>query len=155
MTTFVQAHAPGTLGEPIGRGVLKPATLEAMRRHEAAKFGQSIWGLGTILYASNNAGGYVIGHDGLNRPATNTAARLNPATRDAIVVFETGNPQLASQIAGEWVFWETGNVDRLMLMMAARTMSIAIAVGCLFILVGAVAIALYRRRAPSAPANSA
>ena len=147
MTTFVQAHAPGALGEPVGRGVLKPATLEAMRQPQAVKFGQSIWGLGTILYASNNAGGYVIGHDGNNRPAINTAARINPATRNGIVVFETGNRHLATQIANEWVFWETGNVDLLMLMMAARTMLIAIVVGCLFILVGAVAIAFYRRRA--------
>ncbi len=154
MTNFVQAHVPGALGEPIGRGVLKPATLETMRQPQAAKFGQDIWGLGTILYASNNVGGYVIGHDGNNRPAINTAARINPATRNGIVIFETGNRDLATKIANEWVFWETGNVDLMMVMMAARTTLLAVIVGCSFILVAAVAIAFYRRRASSAPAHS-
>jgi CubicO group peptidase (beta-lactamase class C family) len=111
ITRFVQAQLPGKNGEPIGRGVLRPATIKEMWQPHAAKFSEDIWGLGTILYVSNNEGSFIVGHDGNNEPAINTAARLNPATGNGIVIFETGKPLLATQLAGEWVFWETGNVD--------------------------------------------
>jgi CubicO group peptidase (beta-lactamase class C family) len=108
LTRFVQAHLPGKNGERIGRGVLAPATIEEMWRPHASRV-EYDWGLGVVLYASNNAGGFVVGHDGRNDPAINTAARLNPATGNGIVILETGQPFLATQLASEWVFWETGN----------------------------------------------
>ncbi len=111
LTRFIQAHLPGQNGEPIGLGVLASVTINDMWQPHAAKFGQDIWGLGTILYASNDEGGFVVGHDGKNDPAINAAARLDPATGNGIVVLETGNPLLATELAGEWVFWETGNID--------------------------------------------
>ena len=55
LTRFIQAHAIGANGEPAGRGVLKPKTLEEMRRPHASQLGADIWGLGTMLYAGNNA----------------------------------------------------------------------------------------------------
>jgi CubicO group peptidase (beta-lactamase class C family) len=111
LTRFVQAHLPGKNGERIGRGVLGSAIINEMWRPHASRFAQYTWGLGTVLYTSNNAGGFVVGHDGKNPPAINTAARLNPATGNGIVILETGQPFLATQLASEWVFWETGNVD--------------------------------------------
>ena len=99
MTRFIQAHAIGANGEPAGRGVLKPKTLEEMRRPHASQLGADIWGLGTMLYAGNNAGGFVIGHDGNNDPAINTAARLHPETGHGVVVLETGNRMLATTLA--------------------------------------------------------
>ena len=72
-----------------------------------------------MLYARNNAGGFVIGHDGNNDPAINTAARLDPATGNGVVVLETGNRLLATTIAGEWLFWRIGNVDFLTLTIEA------------------------------------
>jgi len=113
LTRLLEAHRPGPGGEPAGRGVLSPKTLEEMRGPHASQFGADIWGLGTILYAPNNAGGYVIGHDGNNEPAINTAARVDPATGDGIIVLESGSRLLATILAGEWVFWRTGNVDLL------------------------------------------
>ncbi|HEY5907267.1 MAG TPA: serine hydrolase domain-containing protein, partial [Vicinamibacteria bacterium] len=80
MTRFLQAHLPGARGEPVGRGVLTADVLEQMRKPHASQFGQEIWGLGTMLYAPNGVGGFVVGHDGNNEPAINTAARFNPAT---------------------------------------------------------------------------
>lgn len=77
-----------------------------MWRPHASKFGQDIWGLGTILYASNNEGGFVVGHDCNDEPAIDTAAHLNPATGNGIVILETGRPLLATERAGEWVFWK-------------------------------------------------
>jgi CubicO group peptidase (beta-lactamase class C family) len=108
LTRFIQAHLPGRNGEPVGRGVLEPATVAEMRRPHASKYGQAIWGLGTMLYAGDGEGDFVIGHDGNNAPAINTAARFNPSTGNGIVVLETGNPLLATTLAGEWVFWRRG-----------------------------------------------
>jgi CubicO group peptidase (beta-lactamase class C family) len=120
MTRFIQAHLKGPNGEAAGRGVLRPETLVAMRQPHASQWGADIWGLGMILYAPNNAGSFVVGHDGGNAPAINTTARFDPATGDGIVVLETGNKRLASELAGEWIFWKTGNVDFVTLTMEAK-----------------------------------
>lgn len=148
MTRFLQAHLPGPNGEPPGRGVLKPETLEAMRRPEARQMGADIWGLGTMLYAPNNAGGFVIGHDGNNEPEINTAARIDPDTGDGIVVLETGAPLLATRLGGEWVFWRTGNVDFTTLLMETGSLLKLLAAGWIAILLAAVAAA-WRWRRPS------
>jgi len=146
MTTFLQAHLRGARGEPVGRGVLTAHALKQMQEPHASQFGQEIWGLGTMLYAPNGAGAFVVGHDGNNDPAINTAARLNPATGDGIVILETGNRLLATRLAGEWVFWETGNLDFLTVTMEAKRMFIVIATGWVVILVGAVVVAWRSRR---------
>jgi CubicO group peptidase (beta-lactamase class C family) len=146
LTHFIQAHRPGLNGEPPGRGVLSPRSIEEMRKPHAWQYGAVIWGLGTILYAENNAGGFIIGHDGNNAPAVNTAARMDPATGDGIVVLETGNPSLATRLAGEWIFWRTGNVDLLMLIIeAGKTLQI-LGAGWLVIVIAAALLAWRRRR---------
>ena len=158
LTRFIQAHLPGKNGEPIGRRVLAPATINEMWRPHASKFGEDIWGLGTILYASNNKGGFVVGHDGNNEPAINTAARLNPATGNGIVILETGQPLLATRLAGEWVFWETGNVDFLAFAMAIPGMLRLIGLGSLVIVLAVPAIAWsirHKRRSRSINASAA
>jgi CubicO group peptidase (beta-lactamase class C family) len=129
MARFIQAHVKGPSGEPAGRSVLKPSTLEEMRRSHAKQFGFEIWGLGTMLYAGNNAGGWVIGHDGHNEPAINTSARVDPRTGNGIVILQTGNELLATTLGGEWLFWLTGNDDFLMVMMGFRDMLKVLAVG--------------------------
>ena len=148
LVRFIQAHLTGPRGEPAGRGILKPETLEEMRRPHASKWGADIWGLGTMLYASNNAGDFIFGHDGNNEPALNTAARLDPHTGNGIIVLETGNPLLATTLAGEWAFWQTGNVDFLMLTIGAkRTLGVLIA-GWIVIILGAQTI-VWRLRSRS------
>lgn len=146
MTRFLQAHVRGPNGELPGRGVLKPATLVEMRQPHAAQMGADIWGLGTMLFAPNNRGGYIIGHDGNNEPAINTAARLDPDTGDGIIVLETGNKLLATQIASEWVFWRTGSIDFLMFMLELGSMITTLAVGAALIVLAGL-IAGWRRRA--------
>ena len=149
LTRFVQAHLPGKNGEPIGRGVLAPAIINEMWLPHGSKFSEDIWGLGTSLYASNNKGGFIVGHDGNRRkPPINTAARLNPATGNGIVILETGTPILATRLAGEWVFWETGNVDFLAFAMAIPGMLRLIGLGSLVIVVAVptVAWSIHRRR---------
>jgi hypothetical protein len=144
MTRFLQAHVRGPNGEQPGRGVLKPATLIEMRQPHAAQMGADIWGLGTMLFAPNNRGGFIIGHDGNNEPAINTAARLDPDTGDGIIVLETGNNLLATQIASEWVFWRTGSIDFLMFMFELGDMLTILAAGSVVIILAGL-IAGWRR----------
>ena len=155
LTRFVQAHLPGKEGEPVGRGVLASSTVAQMCQPNGWLYGQPIWGPGVMLYADNRAGGFIVGHDGSNEPAINTAARLNPATGNGIVILQTGNPLLATRLAGEWVFWEAGRVDFLAFKLAMPGMlrwlgwgSAAIAV-----LVPSVAWGLRRRRQGRASAR--
>ena len=137
LTRLIAAQRPGADGAPAGRGVLRPATLAEMRRPHAAQYGADIWGLGLVLYAPNEAGDFIVGHDGSNFPAINTAARFDPASGDGIVVLETGDTTLATRLAGEWVFWRTGNVDNLMVLLEARQTLVVLAVGWGVILLGA------------------
>jgi len=120
LTHLIQAHRPGPAGAVIGRGVLRPATLAEMRKPNGYQYGVEIWGLGVLLYAPNNAGEFIVGHDGNNDPAINTSARFDPATGDGIVVLETGSPLLETRLAGDWVFWSTGQVDSLTVAREAR-----------------------------------
>ncbi len=128
LTRFVQAQLPGPAGEPRGRGVLRPDTLDRMRAPHATMMGTEIWGLGHMLYAPNDAGGHIIGHDGGNRPAISTSVRFDPASGDGIILLISGNPDLASELGGEWVFWKTGRLD---------VASYSRAVGNVVVLIGA------------------
>ena len=146
LTRFIQAHLAGPNGEAPGRGILRPERLVEMRRPQAFLFGVDIWGLGVILYAPNNAGDYIAGHDGNNGPAINTAARFDPASGDGIVVLETGNSLLASEVAADWVFWKTGNVDLLTVAKNLNGTLVTAAMGWLVILVAGVLAAWFFRR---------
>lgn len=146
LTRFLQAHLAGADSAPPGRGVLRPKTIELMRQPHASKMGADIWGLGVMLFSPNNQGDFIIGHDGSNEPAINTAARLDPAMGNGIVVLETGNRRLASRLAGEWVFWQTGNLDFLMVTMNLRKMVELVVGGWIGILLVAVAIGWRMRR---------
>ena len=148
LTRFLQAHLPGKKGEPVGRGVLAEATVAQMWQPTGSLYGQAIWGLGTMLYADNRVGGFIVGHDGSNEPAINTAARLNPATGNGIVILETGKPLLATRLAGEWVFWEADRVDFLAFKLAMPGMLRWLGWGSLVIaiLVPSAAWAMRRRR---------
>jgi CubicO group peptidase (beta-lactamase class C family) len=146
MTRFIQAHFVGPAGEPVGRGVLQPETLTLMRRPHAATLGRDVWGLGLMLFAPAGDGDFVAGHDGSNDPAINTAVRLNPATGDGIVVLETGDKTLASTLGSEWVFWQTGRPDFLMLLLGARSIGWVIALGSLPIVLVGLVLGWRRRR---------
>lgn len=129
LTRFLQAHLPGDGGELPGRGVLQPETLRSMREPHASAFGTEVWGLGHMLYAENGAGGYVIGHDGMNSPAVAATARLDPDSGDGIVLLTTGNPATVSRLGGEWVFWHTGRLDIGMFYGATGEMMLLIGIG--------------------------
>lgn len=129
---FAQAHFPDRYRET---AVLKAETIELMRYPHAYSMGAAIWGLGSMLFAPNKQEDFIIGHDGKNEPAINTAFRLNPFTGNGIIILETGSPLLATEIASEWVFWETGNVDLLMFMSSMDESVILIILGWVVIII--------------------
>ncbi|MCR9193546.1 MAG: beta-lactamase family protein [Hyphomonas sp.] len=142
LTHFIKAQAT-----PSAQSVLSDQSLALIRTPHASQMGADIWGLGAMLYAPNNSGGYIIGHDGNNGPAINTVARFDPATGDGIVILSTGSEMLATEIAGEWVFWKTGNIDSLMFLMLFEGMLMWMALGSLIIVVFAIAVG-WRKRKP-------
>lgn len=140
-----QQSEPG--GAAAGRGVLKPSTLAEMRKPHAYQYGAELWGLGMIIYAPNDAGSFILGHDGDNEPAINAAARFDPASGDGIVVLETGTRGLATRLAGEWIFWRTGHVDSLTVFSQARQTLTTLAIGwAVIVVLGALAGWRFRRR---------
>ena len=91
--------------------VLSQETLDQMMRPQPGTENIRGWGLGHILYVENDAGGYVVGHDGGNSPALSSTLRVNPATGNGMVLMISGNLQLASQLGEDWVYWETGKLS--------------------------------------------
>jgi hypothetical protein len=114
--------------------ILSPQTQKIMREPHGQQFGFDIWGLGTILYAPSSNGDFVFGHDGGNDPAINSAARINPATGDAIISLETGHLSLATNIGSAWVLWQTGYPDVLGNDAVMASMTVPASLGVLFIL---------------------
>ena len=124
---------------------LTSATLVAMRQPEAKTQGIDIWGLGTMLYAPTSNGDFVFGHDGANEPAMSAAVRINPDTKDGIVVLVTGSPGLASTLGSQWVFWQTGVPDFMSIPGEIRRVAPALIGGALVLLLVAV-VFVWRRR---------
>jgi CubicO group peptidase (beta-lactamase class C family) len=89
--------------------VLRPEMLEQMMSPQPGT--RQEWGLGTILYMDNGAKGYVVGHDGNNLPAMAHSVRVNPATGNGLILMSSGNLGLATRLADDWVFWETGKLS--------------------------------------------
>jgi CubicO group peptidase (beta-lactamase class C family) len=138
VTRFLEAQLPGR------KSVLKPQSLSLMRQPMAHIYGIPVWGLGEILYAPNGKGGFVVGHDGTNAPGINTTARIDPETGDGIIVLSSGNPTLATEIGGDWIFWQTGVIDLLTIYHEiGRTLSI-LAIGAGLILLAAIVVFLAR-----------
>ena len=128
------------------QSVLSDEALALMRTPHASQMGADIWGLGPMLYASNNQGGHIVGHDGNNGPAINTVARFDAATGNGIVILSTGSDMIATKLAGEWVFWKTGNVDSLMFLMSFNTMLVWMGVGSAAIVLLGIAVGLRSRK---------
>jgi len=70
-----------------------------------------IYGLGPYLYSQNDQNSKIIGHDGSGNNAINTSARINLQSKDGIIILETGNHNIASNLADEWMFWKAGIAD--------------------------------------------
>lgn len=141
LARFLEAQGPNG-----AQPVLSQDTQELIATPHASQLGADIWGLGAMLYAPGESGGFVIGHDGQNEPAINTAARIDPMTGDGIVILLTGHGSLATELAGEWVFWKTGNVDNLDFAAGMEAALTWFAGGLAIILLSAILIGLHLRQ---------
>lgn len=146
LTRLIQAHKQGPDKEPAGRGVLGSEMLTEMQKPHAQQYGADVWGLGVVLYAPNNKGAFIIGHDGSNTPAVNTTARVDPFSGSGIIVLETGQKNLATRLGGEWIFWKTGNVDLFDVIAAVPHALRLFLGGSLAILICGIVFALVRGR---------
>jgi hypothetical protein len=100
-----------------------------------------------MLYAPTAAGAFVYGHDGQNEPAINAAVRINPDNGDAIVVLTSGGRLLATRLASEWTYWQTGGPDFLVIGTATREAVAPLLAGWLAMIVAAMVYARARKRA--------
>lgn len=150
LETFFQLFLKGKNGEPIGRGQLKPETLKLMRKSHWNMMGEKIYGLGSMLYIDIENGEDIFGHDGKSTPPINTAIRINPISGDGIIILETGNPNLATRVASDWVFLETGKTDTLLFQMLLGKMTKIILTGLLLISVLGIVIGVRRKKRKTA-----
>jgi len=147
LARLIAAHRPGRDGSPPGRSVLRPATLEQMRQPHGRQYGVDIWGLGLVLYAPNDSGGSIVGHDGGNYPTINTTVRFDPTSGDGVVVLATGEPPMSDRLGGEWVFWRTSHVDKMTVMQESpQTLTILVAGWAVIGVAGATLAWQARRR---------
>lgn len=119
--------------------VLGQQTLKQMMTPQQGTGGT--WGLGLTLFVENDAGGYVIGHDGGAYPASGAMVRMNPATGNGFVLMVSGSQGAANQLGHDWVYWETGTLT-----FEARRQTIydRIVPASVAIILGAVVIALWQ-----------
>ncbi len=150
LETFFQLFLKGKNGEPIGKGQVSSETLKQMRKSHWDMMGEKIYGLGTMLYIHIENGEDIFGHDGNSTPPINTAIRINPISGDGIIILETGNPNLATRIASDWVFLETGKTDTLLFTMLLGKMIKLIFAGILFIVFLGIGIGVWRKRRKTA-----
>lgn len=120
--------------------VLTPSTLDVMYTPHAFVNDNGIHALGPTIFARNDDGVVIFGHDGYGGPAKNTAARINRDTRDGIIVFETGHDNLASPIADHWIFWKTGIADFVVITANKSWLLTLLIAGFIFILIGVVVL---------------
>ena len=146
LETFFQLFLTGKNGEPIGRGHIRPESLKLIRKSHWDIMGEKIYGLGAMLYIDIENGEDIFGHDGKSTPPINTALRINPISGDGIIILETGNPNLATRIASDWVFLETGKTDTLLFNLLVRKMINLIVIGIIVISIAAIVIGIRRKK---------
>lgn len=91
--------------------VLSKETVTEMSKPETFINDIGVYGLGPHLYSQNNQNSNIIGHDGSGNNAINTAARIDLKSKNGIIILETGNWDMASGLADEWIFWKAGIAD--------------------------------------------
>ena len=124
--------------------VLSMKTITQMSQSETFIGDIGIYGLGPHLYSQNDPNSLVIGHDG-SGSALNTAARIDLKSKNGIIILESGNHDIASSIADEWLFWKAGIADYVVMMRNKSYILTLLVVGYLFIIL--LSIFIIRRKA--------
>jgi len=127
-------------------GVLNATSLREMQIPIGYKMGAPTYGLGTFLYTPLAEGRFIIGHDGMSTPPINTAFRLNPETGDGIIILETGHQNLATRLASDWVFANTGKVDNLLYLILLDQNLMLFTIGILILMVSLIITGIFRNK---------
>lgn len=143
---FFQLFFKGKNGEPIGKGVISAESLKLMRTSHWEMMGERIYGLGTMLYVGIENGEDIFGHDGKSTPPINTAIRINPNTGDGVIILETGNPDLATRLASDWVLLETGKTDTLLFTKLIPRMTRMVIIGLALISISVLVLGIWRQK---------
>jgi len=141
---LIRLHLPEEFHQEQSSNVISLQSLKEMRLPHASNYGIDIWGLGAMLFASNNQDDFIIGHGGKS-PSLNATVRLNPFNGNGIIMLSTGNSFLAADTATQWTLWETANPDMYMLANMIPAMMKRVLIGCAFILVLSLIIAWCRK----------
>ncbi|WP_338351331.1 serine hydrolase [Nonlabens tegetincola] len=120
--------------------VLSSSTINEMATAETFIGTTGIYGLGPHLYSQNDPDSQIIGHDGSGNNAINTAARIDLKSKDGIIILETGNYDIASRMADEWIFWKAGIADYVVMQRNKSYLLTLLLVGYLLIIIGAIFI---------------
>ncbi len=150
LEVFFQLFLTGKDGAPIGRGVISAESLKLLRTTHWDIMGEGVYGLGCMLYIDIENNEDIFGHDGKSTPPINTAIRINPVTGDGIIILETGNPDLATRVASDWVLLKTGKVDTLLFTRLLGKMTTMLIFGVLFISIFVIGAGIWRKRSKNA-----
>ncbi len=120
--------------------VLSKQTIEEMSKANSFINTIGIYGLGPHLYSQNKTNSLIIGHDGSGNDAINTAARIDLTSKSGIIFLETGNWNLASSIADEWLFWKAGIADYVVMQRNKSFLLTILIFGYALIIVSAIVI---------------
>jgi CubicO group peptidase (beta-lactamase class C family) len=145
LAILVSMQLPENLKNSESNNLLSKESLKEMRMPHASTMGIDIWGLGTMLFTSNNDNDFIIGHGGLS-PSLNSTVRLNPQNGNAFILLETGNRFLAADSATKWTLWETGNPDMYMLKNMIPAMLNRVLIGCALILIASLIIVWRKKK---------
>jgi len=125
--------------------VLSRESITKMSTPETFINGMGIYGLGPHIYSQNDPNSNIIGHDGSGNNAINTAARIDLNSKDGIIILETGNYNIASSIADEWLFWKAGIADYVVMQRNKSYLLTLLGIGYVVIL-GLFVVVIWRRR---------
>lgn len=120
--------------------VLSKETIKKMSTPETFINNIGVYGLGPHLYSQNDQSSNIIGHDGSGNNAINTAARIDLKSKNGIIILETGNYDIASGIADEWIFWKAGIADYVVMQRNKSYLLTLLIIGYIIIILSSIFI---------------
>lgn len=126
--------------------ILSKETITKMSEAETFINDIGVYGLGPHLYSQNDKNSTIIGHDGSGNNAINTAARIDLISKSGIIILETGNYDIASAMADEWIFCKAGIGDYVVMQRNKPYVLTLLVIGYLIIIVLSIFIIRKKNR---------
>ena len=138
LMTSVEDLAKFMMALNVRQDLLSEEMLGLMYKPESFRNGFPWYGLGPKLYSTSDKEVRIAGHDGSGNNAINTAARIDINSLDGIIILETGNRAFATDMADEWIFWQAGIADRVVMERNMPYLGALLIGGVLFIIISAI-----------------